>query len=113
MPSRIRFCISGEGPLELRADIRFDTLRFAWRAPGRRLDLAAADFDASILSDEDQRPGLPEFYGLHSWEWRARTSPDRGVRPTLPSLNTANIIRKAQLSTAVVVGITSRLKRIQ
>lgn len=28
-------CISGEGPLELRADIRFDTLRFAWRAPGR------------------------------------------------------------------------------
>lgn len=55
--------IAFEGPLELRADIRLDTLRFAWRAPGAEWHWLPQSFDASILSDEATAPGLPNFTG--------------------------------------------------
>ncbi len=55
--------LAGEGPLELRADIRFDTLRFAYRRPGEEWNWLAQTFDASILSDEATAPGLPNFTG--------------------------------------------------
>jgi xylan 1,4-beta-xylosidase len=51
------------GPLELRADIHFDTLRFAWRSPGDQWNWLPQSFDASILSDEASAPGLPNFTG--------------------------------------------------
>jgi xylan 1,4-beta-xylosidase len=52
-----------EGPLELRADIRLDTLRFAYRSPGVEWHWLPQSFDASILSDEATAPGLPNFTG--------------------------------------------------
>ncbi|HKD09343.1 MAG TPA: glycoside hydrolase family 43 protein [Bryobacteraceae bacterium] len=55
--------ISLEGPLELRADIRLDTLRFAYRSPGHDWQWLQQTFDASILSDEATAPGLPNFTG--------------------------------------------------
>lgn len=58
-PIPVRF----EGPLELRAVIRLDTLRFAWRSPGSEWNWLPQSFDASILSDEATGPGLPNFTG--------------------------------------------------
>ena len=55
--------ISFDGPLELRADIHFDTLRFAWRYSGEEWRTLPRSFDASILSDEASAPGLPNFTG--------------------------------------------------
>lgn len=55
--------LAGEGPLELRADIHFDTLRFAYRRPGEEWNWFAQTFDASILSDEATAPGMPNFTG--------------------------------------------------
>ena len=52
-----------EGPLELRADIRLDMLRFAYRSPGDSWQWLPQTFDASILSDEATAPGLPNFTG--------------------------------------------------
>jgi xylan 1,4-beta-xylosidase len=52
-----------EGPLELRAEIRLDTLRFAWRSPDGQWSWLPQSFDASILSDEATGPGLPNFTG--------------------------------------------------
>ncbi len=52
-----------EGPLELRADIALDTLRFAWRSNGSDWQWLPQVFDASILSDEASAPGLPNFTG--------------------------------------------------
>jgi xylan 1,4-beta-xylosidase len=52
-----------EGPLELRAEIRLDTLRFAWRSPGNDWNWLPRSFGASILSDEATAPGLPNFRG--------------------------------------------------
>jgi xylan 1,4-beta-xylosidase len=52
------------GPVELRAEVDYERLLFAWRPAG------AAEwrwlpelFDASILSDEATAPGLPNFTG--------------------------------------------------
>jgi len=55
--------IDAEGPLELRAEIRLDTLRFAWRVPGGTWQWLSQTFDASILSDEATTPGLANFTG--------------------------------------------------
>jgi xylan 1,4-beta-xylosidase len=55
--------ISFDGPLELRADIRLDVLRFGFRAPGGEWTWLPQSFDASILSDEATGPGLPNFTG--------------------------------------------------
>lgn len=52
-----------DGPLELRADIRLDVLRFGFRAPGAEWTWLPQSFDASILSDEATGPGLPNFTG--------------------------------------------------
>ncbi|MBI4904127.1 MAG: glycoside hydrolase family 43 protein [Acidobacteria bacterium] len=55
--------VAFDGPLELRADIRYDALRFAYRSPGGEWQWIAQVFDASILSDEASAPGLPNFTG--------------------------------------------------
>ena len=52
-----------EGPVELRAEICQDVLRFGWRRPGGEWKLLPQSFDASILSDEATGPGLPNFTG--------------------------------------------------
>ncbi|MDE3196476.1 MAG: glycoside hydrolase family 43 protein [Acidobacteriota bacterium] len=52
-----------EGPLELCAEIRLDTLRFGYRKPAGEWRWLPQTFDASILSDEATAPGLPNFTG--------------------------------------------------
>jgi xylan 1,4-beta-xylosidase len=52
-----------DGPIELRAEIDFERLRFAWRVPGAPWNWLPEQFDASILSDEASAPGLPNFTG--------------------------------------------------
>jgi xylan 1,4-beta-xylosidase len=52
-----------DGPVELRADVRLDVLRFAFRQPGSEWFWLPQSFDASILSDEATAPGLPNFTG--------------------------------------------------
>ncbi|MEN2710125.1 glycoside hydrolase family 43 protein [Sphingomonas sp. NPDC092331] len=52
-----------EGPIELRAEVDYERLRFAWRLPGGAWQWLAEQFDASILSDEASAPGLPNFTG--------------------------------------------------
>jgi xylan 1,4-beta-xylosidase len=52
------------GPIELRAAISFDTLRFAFKVDGAGdWQWLGEEFDASILSDEATVPGLPNFTG--------------------------------------------------
>jgi xylan 1,4-beta-xylosidase len=55
--------IQFKGAVELRAEFRFDTLRFAFRSPAREWQWLPQTFDASILSDEASAPGLPNFTG--------------------------------------------------
>jgi xylan 1,4-beta-xylosidase len=53
-----------EGPIELRATVDNDVLRFAWRADGNaQWQTLPNILDASILSDEVTIPGLPNFTG--------------------------------------------------
>ncbi|NYT42751.1 glycoside hydrolase family 43 protein [Sphingomonas sp. R-74633] len=52
-----------EGVVELRAEVDYERLRFAWRVPGGDWQWLAEQFDASILSDEASAPGLPNFTG--------------------------------------------------
>jgi xylan 1,4-beta-xylosidase len=51
-----------DGPVELRAEIDRERLRFAWRVDGDWSWLPEV-FDASILSDEAAAPGTPNFTG--------------------------------------------------
>ena len=51
------------GPVELRVEVDEERLRFAWRQPGKNWQLLPQTFDASILSDEAQMPGTPNFTG--------------------------------------------------
>ncbi len=53
------------GRVELRAEIDFERLRFAYRVEGRDDDWQwlPQTFDASILSDEAAAPGTPNFTG--------------------------------------------------
>lgn len=52
------------GAIELRAEVDFERLRFAWRTEGAAdWNWLPQDFDASILSDEATAPGLPNFTG--------------------------------------------------
>jgi xylan 1,4-beta-xylosidase len=52
------------GPVELRAEMDFDVLRFAWRIEGEAHWRWLPDLlDASILSDEASAPELPNFTG--------------------------------------------------
>ncbi|MDQ0247991.1 xylan 1,4-beta-xylosidase [Sphingomonas kyeonggiensis] len=52
-----------EGPVELRVEVDYERLRFAWRVPGGDWQWLPEQFDASILSDEASAPGLPNFTG--------------------------------------------------
>jgi xylan 1,4-beta-xylosidase len=53
---------SGE-PVELRAEIDFERLYFAYRVGEGEWRRIAQQFDASILSDEASAPGAPNFTG--------------------------------------------------
>jgi xylan 1,4-beta-xylosidase len=50
-------------PIELRVEVDFERLRFAYRVEGAEWRFLPEQFDASILSDEASAPGLPNFTG--------------------------------------------------
>jgi xylan 1,4-beta-xylosidase len=52
-----------DGPIELRVEVDFERMRFAWRPTGEAWWWLPELFDASILSDEASAPGLPNFTG--------------------------------------------------
>jgi len=53
-----------DGRIELRAEVDFERLRFAYRLAGEAAWTWLPEiFDASILSDEATQPGLPNFTG--------------------------------------------------
>ncbi len=52
-----------EGIIELRAEVDYERLRFAWRPAGGEWRWLPEQFDASILSDEATAPGQPNFTG--------------------------------------------------
>jgi xylan 1,4-beta-xylosidase len=58
-PVRIR----ATTPLELRVDVDYERLRFAFRVNNEGWTWFPEIFDASILSDEASAPGLPNFTG--------------------------------------------------
>ena len=51
------------GPIELRVEVDFERLLFAWRCGFDAWHWLPQVFDASILSDEATAPGLPNFTG--------------------------------------------------
>jgi xylan 1,4-beta-xylosidase len=51
------------GPIQLRVEVDFERLRFAWSSDGKDWRWLPETFDASILSDEATAPGLPNFTG--------------------------------------------------
>ena len=56
--------IAAEGRIELRAEVDYERLRFAFRIEGEaEWTWLSEPFDASILSDEASAPGLPNFTG--------------------------------------------------
>ncbi|MHA3770214.1 glycoside hydrolase family 43 protein [Verrucomicrobiota bacterium sgz303538] len=50
-------------PVELRVEVDFERLYFAWRLDGGDWQWLPQQFDASILSDEATAPGLSSFTG--------------------------------------------------
>jgi xylan 1,4-beta-xylosidase len=50
-------------PIELRVEVDYERLRFAWRVQSGSWQWLPQVFDASILSDEATAPGLPNFTG--------------------------------------------------
>ena len=50
-------------PIELRVEVDFERLRFAYRTKEGMWQWLPQQFDASILSDEASAPGLPNFTG--------------------------------------------------
>jgi xylan 1,4-beta-xylosidase len=50
-------------PIELRVEVDYERLRFAYRLAGGAWQWLPQQFDASILSDEASAPGLPNFTG--------------------------------------------------
>ena len=50
-------------PIELRVEIDYERLLFAWRVESGPWQWLPQVFDASILSDEASAPGLPNFTG--------------------------------------------------
>lgn len=55
--------IHGDGPIELRADVDEERLRFAYRLDEGDWQWLPELFDASALSDEATSPGAPNFTG--------------------------------------------------
>jgi xylan 1,4-beta-xylosidase len=51
------------GRIELRVEVDFERLRFAWRIGSGAWNWLPELFDASILSDEATAPGAPNFTG--------------------------------------------------
>ena len=51
------------GAVELRVEVDFERLRFAYRPAGQEWQWLPEQFDASILSDEAAAPGTPNFTG--------------------------------------------------
>jgi len=51
------------GRIELRVEVDFERLRFAYRMGGDSWNWLPEQFDASILSDEATAPGAPNFTG--------------------------------------------------
>jgi xylan 1,4-beta-xylosidase len=52
-----------KGPVELRVEVDEERLYFAYRLAGSTWQKLPQSFDASILSDEAQQPGSPNFTG--------------------------------------------------
>jgi xylan 1,4-beta-xylosidase len=50
-------------PIELRVEVDYERLRFAYRMKEGVWQWLPQQFDASILSDEASPPGLPNFTG--------------------------------------------------
>jgi xylan 1,4-beta-xylosidase len=50
-------------PIELRVEVDYERLHFAYRIDGGAWQWLPQQFDASILSDEASAPGLPNFTG--------------------------------------------------
>jgi xylan 1,4-beta-xylosidase len=59
--------LPASGPVELRVEVDEERLLFGWRPAGDDADRAwqwlPQQFDASILSDEANAPGQPNFTG--------------------------------------------------
>ena len=55
--------IGGDGPVQLRVEIDYERLQFAYRLGDERWTWLPQLFDASILSDEASAPGQPNFTG--------------------------------------------------
>ena len=52
-----------DGAVEMRVEVDFERLHFAWRVGGGDWQSVPQVFDASILSDEASAPGQPNFTG--------------------------------------------------
>jgi xylan 1,4-beta-xylosidase len=57
------FPIPSDAAVELRAEVDYERLYFAYRVSGAEWTWVPQQFDASILSDEATAPGLPNFTG--------------------------------------------------
>ena len=55
--------IDGGGPVQLRVEVDYERLLFAFRREGEDWRWLPQQFDASVLSDEATAPGLPNFTG--------------------------------------------------
>jgi xylan 1,4-beta-xylosidase len=57
------FAIPSNVAVELRVEVDYERLHFAYRISGAEWTWIPQQFDASILSDEATAPGLPNFTG--------------------------------------------------
>ena len=55
--------MAGGCPIELRVEVDYERLGFAYRVPEGTWEWIPQQFDASILSDEASAPGMPNFTG--------------------------------------------------
>ena len=55
--------VSDGKPVQLRVEVDFERLRFAYRIDGGDWQWLPEQFDASILSDEATQPGMANFTG--------------------------------------------------
>ena len=80
----------GRPPVELRVEVDYERLLFAYRVGGGEWTLAAAAFDASILSDEATAPGAPELHRRLRRDGLPGHGRHRRVRPTSTGSSTAS-----------------------
>ena len=55
--------IPSDTPVQMRVEVDYERLRFAYRVEGQSWNWLPEQFDASILSDEAAAPGSPNFTG--------------------------------------------------